>query len=256
MTSGRRYAHDWEVLARTEPLFAVLTDTRYLSERLTPEHERQFWRSGESYVEALADLWRTRFSCTLRPERALDFGCGVGRLLLPIARLSGTAVGVDVSPTMRGLARSACERAGVSNVSFAASVPSDTDFDYANSTLVFQHMPVQVGLDALDKILGRLRPNGLLSLQLLFSRPHNGPGYRICRWLYANIQPLRGLVNLLRRKPYHAPYMQMNAYPLNEVLMRFERNGIHDAYFCLSDDGGFEGALILARKSSDPVGRK
>jgi hypothetical protein len=40
----------WEAFAAREPYFAVLTDPRFLRANLTPEHEREFFASGEAVV--------------------------------------------------------------------------------------------------------------------------------------------------------------------------------------------------------------
>ena len=40
----------WEAFAAREPYFAVLTDPRFLRANLTPDHEREFFDSGEALV--------------------------------------------------------------------------------------------------------------------------------------------------------------------------------------------------------------
>ncbi|MEO8034838.1 MAG: hypothetical protein ABI837_10440, partial [Acidobacteriota bacterium] len=47
------YTRDWEVFAQTDPLFAVLTHDEYQRAALTPESERRFWSSGETYIQHL-----------------------------------------------------------------------------------------------------------------------------------------------------------------------------------------------------------
>ena len=182
MNARRRYDRDWDALAETEPLFAVLTDELYLTSRLTPENEAGFWRSGETYVESIADLFQAHFGCALEPARALDFGCGVGRLLVPIARRSQAAVGVDIASAMRSLAQSACERAGLSNVSLAASLPANESFDFVNALLVFQHIPVRQGLGLLDDILGALRAGDVQRVGALTTKNFNEPIQTIIPW--------------------------------------------------------------------------
>jgi SAM-dependent methyltransferase len=247
------YTHDWELLAKTDPLFAVLSDPLYQRANLSPEAERRFWHTGEAYVQYISDLFRTHFGEPCRPSRALDFGCGVGRILVPLARISGEAVGIDASPTMLELARAACDRAALRNVSFAQSPMPGESFDLVNSTLVFQHIPVRVGLPILATLLQQLSPNGFLSLHLLFERPRSRPAYRIVRWLRSTLEPLHLITNRLRGSAPSAPYMQMNPYPLNKVLTLLSRNGIREVYLVMRSRHGSEIALLLGRKSKNAV---
>jgi SAM-dependent methyltransferase len=245
----RPYERDWEVLARTEPYFAVLTEKRYLGAQL-PDHQAEFWRSGHDFIAELAHLCQTHLGCALAPHRALDFGCGVGRILLPLAQRSYSAVGVDISPTMLSLAQASCQRAGLSNVSFSHSIPSHDAFDLVVSVIVFQHIPVKTGLAILDGMLGVLSPGGLIALHFLFARPGASPGRRWARFLYATFGPVHALVNFFRGRSSGEAYMQMNVYPVNEVLRRLAAHGIADIHMSLTDHGGFEGALLVGRSTA------
>jgi demethylmenaquinone methyltransferase/2-methoxy-6-polyprenyl-1,4-benzoquinol methylase/ArsR family transcriptional regulator len=49
-------------------------------------------------------------------RRLLDIGCGAGRMLELLAPRAATAVGVDLSPAMLGVARAQIEQAGLRNV--------------------------------------------------------------------------------------------------------------------------------------------
>jgi SAM-dependent methyltransferase len=249
MTPGETYLRAWEALAQTDPLFAVLTDPRYCRERLTPEAENEFWSSGEQYVHNLGELFRTRLDRVLAPERSLDFGCGVGRLLIPIARRSRAACGVDASPTMLRRAREACDREGVSNVALAASPPDGERFDFINSALVFQHIPVRVGLPLLARLLAALSPGGLLALQLLRGRPRDRPGHRVARWLFAHAPPIRAAVHRWRGIPSGEPYVQMNSYPIGRVRALFSAHALSEVSAVTSSFEGFESVVLLARKA-------
>lgn len=55
--------------------------------------EEAYWQSGEHAATALAEV--------LKPgSRVVDFGCGDGRLAIPLARLGFDVTGADASPTM------------------------------------------------------------------------------------------------------------------------------------------------------------
>ncbi len=88
--------------ARAQDYFAtqapVWTETRRL-------------HAPEAEVEAaIIDAAGTGFA------RLLDIGCGAGRMLELLAPRAETAVGVDLSPAMLGVARAQIEQAGLRNV--------------------------------------------------------------------------------------------------------------------------------------------
>ena len=62
-------------------------------------------QTGETQIARVMGFIKEHLQGDFRPTRSLDFGCGVGRLLMPIARLSAEAVGVDVAPGMLELCR-------------------------------------------------------------------------------------------------------------------------------------------------------
>jgi len=77
----------WQAWAEQDPYFGVLTEERYRSQRLTAESLEEFFRSGRQHVQqTLEDCGR---HCGPYSTRCcLDFGCGVGRLLIPLAGLA------------------------------------------------------------------------------------------------------------------------------------------------------------------------
>src|SRR6266496_3346600 len=93
----------WGELGRTQPYSAIL------------EHgsRAEFFASGEEHVAGILQIVRERIDPGYRPTRALDFGCGVGRILIPLARLCDEAAGVDVSSAMRAEARRNCDERGL-----------------------------------------------------------------------------------------------------------------------------------------------
>src|SRR5439155_26315198 len=103
-------AAGWERYARERPEFAVLTDGTTGS---------AFFASGERAVEERLHVVRA-LGYTVGP-RALDLGCGMGRLSLALALHFQEVIGVDHSRTMIGLARTRAIEAQVSNARFFES---------------------------------------------------------------------------------------------------------------------------------------
>src|SRR5262245_20061445 len=77
--------------------------------------------------------------------RVLDFGCGVGRLVRPIAARGCRVVAADVAPRMLSYCREYCEDVeGIEYVvcdGYGVAAVCDNSVDGAYSFYVFQHMP-------------------------------------------------------------------------------------------------------------------
>src|ERR1700678_3977041 len=101
---------DWRTWGDTNPYFGVISHAKFLAENLTDDSLQDFFASGEHHIEHIYNVIRARIRPGFQPARVLDYGCGVGRLVVPLARRSEKAVGVDVSPGMLAEARENCRR--------------------------------------------------------------------------------------------------------------------------------------------------
>ncbi len=105
-----------------------------------------------------------------RARRALEIGCGPGRLLKPLAARFGEIHGVDVSDEMIALARQ--RLAGLphahAHIGSGADLAqfADESFDFIYSYAVFQHIPeLAVVQSYLEDAARVLKPGGLLRFQ-------------------------------------------------------------------------------------------
>jgi SAM-dependent methyltransferase len=104
-------------------------------------------------------------------RRALEIGCGPGRLMLPMSRHFDEIHGVDVSDEMILLGRDLLRDTPnatlhVNNGQDLSAFP-DEYFDFAYSFVVFQHIPLKaVVLNYLREIRRVLKPGGILLCQL------------------------------------------------------------------------------------------
>src|SRR4051794_35022039 len=119
----------WEELGRTQLYSAII------------EHasRAEFFGSGEEHVAGLLRIVGERIDPDFRPSRALDFGCGVGRVLIPLARLCDEAVGVDVSDAMLSEARRNCDERGLAHVELITTLDrlaADRRFDLVHTYIV------------------------------------------------------------------------------------------------------------------------
>jgi len=193
----------WEDLSGLDPLWAALT-----SETKRGDWDRsEFIASGEEEIARLLAHAAT-LGCPVGRARALDFGCGPGRLTRALAQRFKSNVGVDVSPGMVEVARSL--NADIDNCRFLAGERvldrlNDEEFDLVYSNLVLQHIsdPGAV-LKYVAGFVRVLAPGGLLAFQLLTEIPfvrRVQPRRRLYRALRAAGIPAGGLFRRLRLDP-------------------------------------------------------
>lgn len=154
---------DWNIIGDVEPYFGVLTDQRYLKKNITPQLIDEFYLSGVEYVDHTLDTLQG-LSSAFSPKTALDFGCGVGRLLAPMCRKVDLAYGVDVSKGMLNLLSSNLSRMDISNYELFSEIP-DIQVDWINSIIVLQHIPPDVGYELIKKLWSILKAGGGFSIQ-------------------------------------------------------------------------------------------
>ena len=167
-----RLSREWDQLARGDALWEVLSDPARSGGRW---QLNEFFASGELEVASALEQAR-RFR---RPEwhvRALDFGCGVGRLTRALSARFSECVGVDVSAQMVGQARKL--NADRPNLEFVVNVAPDLAafesdrFDLVYSSKVLQHMPSGAQACAyVGEFLRLLGPGGIAVFQLWTSIP-------------------------------------------------------------------------------------
>lgn len=247
----RRYESDWEELARREPYFAVLTNVRYLKRHADPGTRAAFFASGEETIADLLSRIDTALKRRIRPRNALDFGCGVGRLTLPLARRAERVTGCDVSPTMLELARGNAEEAGLRNVTFippqAIEAPHEQRFDFICSLLVFQHIPTVVGYPLFARLLASLEGGGVAAIHLPFHR-RGGRLRGFARGLRARFEIVHRLASIARRDPLRLPYMQMNPYDEEVIRCEIARARCVCVERLPIMDGEIAGAVLIIEK--------
>jgi SAM-dependent methyltransferase len=234
-----RSADDWNALGEAEPFFAVLTDERFLRERMSDDDRQAFFASGEGDVAHLFELIaRPDFA----PKSALDFGCGVGRLTRALAKRIERVAGVDVAPSMLRIARE-----NVPDATFSTEIP-DERFDLIVSLIVFQHVPVRRGEQLLDELLSHLADDGVAAIQFTFRRPGSFLR-RIARTIRGRVPLVHRIAQRMRgERPM--PYMQMNEYDIERVTAILRKHGCDEPRVIPTDHGGIKGAIVVATRKS------
>jgi SAM-dependent methyltransferase len=160
-------AHTWDVLGERDPLWAVLTKPGTRGGRWDPE---EFFKDGEAQVDAALGLIEDDIGWALGTSRALDFGCGVGRLTQALCHRFDHVDGVDIAPSMiRGAER--FNRFGDRciyhlNARDDLALLPDRSFDLIYSTYVLQHMHPDFAERYVQEFVRLLSPGGLALFQM------------------------------------------------------------------------------------------
>lgn len=241
----------WQELGSLEPYFAVLTNPDFLLANVTAERLQEFFASGETEVRDLLRDAQSLLGFDLPLDRVLDFGCGVGRLTIPLARRARRVLAVDAADSMLARARMHCAAAGVDNVELLtlsdlpAVPPSSVHLVCAH--LVLQHVAPSSGKRVLRHLLSLVAPGGLCSVDVTFYRS-GSRSLGIGRWFRARSKLVHAAASILRGTPW-LPYMQMNTYDLGTVLQAFSSQGFSRSIVTVSSDGPLLSARIASRRA-------
>lgn len=160
-----KYQQQWEALGSRDPYWAVLT---------SPDKKGNKWEKSEFFQSGQKEIGKTlltirRMGVQLKKGAALDFGCGVGRLTLPLAERFSKVAAVDISRSMLTEASKNCQAHTninfIHNSSQDLSVVPDESIDFLYSNIVLQHMPKDRQLVYLKEFCRVLASGGVLAVQ-------------------------------------------------------------------------------------------
>ncbi len=214
-----RIQSNFEQLAQEDPLWTVLSDNAKRGGKWDPD---EFYQTGENEIadlEAKLALHRIPLS----GERALDFGCGVGRLTFPLSRRFSCCVGIDISGSMIAYARANSGRGGVTAFHVSSdqglSMIASGSIDFAFADIVFQHMPTRYARTYLRSLARVLSPGGTLAFQMPShldpSYPRNKRAFPLARKrLHYVLKMLGQTLGLGDTRPY----FEMHAFRRDRLL--------------------------------------
>jgi len=191
-TIEERMRTDWNERARSDAYYYAITGRRH-------QDPAEFLATARLIVPILESaLSRARMGGTGGIRRALEIGCGPGRLMLPMSRHFDEIRGVDVSDEMLAFARQNLRE--VPNARVDRNSGSDLagfasrSFDFVYSYAVFQHIPsVPLVAHYLEEAIRVLKPGGVLCCQLRGGRlrtedsTRNDPTWTGCIFPYQQV---------------------------------------------------------------------
>jgi len=263
----------WEAWAVQDPYYSVLTDPRFRAAELTSQAREDFFASGYAHVAHVLEICRQRLDPAFAPQRVLDFGCGVGRLVIPFAEIAREVVGMDIAPSMLAQARSNCKERNLTNVVFVSSDDKlsalEGLFDLVHTCIVLQHVQISRGRVLLAEIARRIRPGGCGAIHITFAwdlhaatfgqtppaiaaPPNTSLQAALKRFVRNALRPLRGSVVPTAAPTNPDPEMQMNFYNLSELFFILHQVGVQRIHTEVTDHGGALGAFLFFRVEAKP----
>ena len=157
---SERMRADWNQRAKEDAHYYVAFGGR-------DQDEEGFDATAADVLPCLEfELQRFPRNANRRAWRALEIGCGPGRLIKPLSRHFGEIHGVDVSDEMIRMARERLREVPHAHVhatnGASLSQFADESFDFVYSYAVFQHIPSRdVVLEYMREVRRVLKPGGV-----------------------------------------------------------------------------------------------
>ncbi|NNE91606.1 MAG: class I SAM-dependent methyltransferase [Verrucomicrobiales bacterium] len=228
--------------------WAVLSDPEKRDGKWDAE---EFYSAGRSEISTLFDFLEPTLGSRIGPfERALDFGCGIGRLTQALGSHAKQSVGVDISVEMVKQAR---EMNSHENVVFHDNAVDDLGlfdsetFDFIYSSITLQHINPEASVNYLREFARISKPGGLIVFQLP-SQTHQSRFGR-AKQLMKN----RLLVNRLLCKLLKLDGHELHAVSEKKVVRLFESLdcALHDVSYTNSTLPDFNGKLEILSEKPD-----
>lgn len=163
----KKMAQDWDLRAKENARYYVNTERQDWT-------DEEFFRSGIRTVEEeiLTDMTNICQGKDPKQMKVLEIGCGAGRVTNALAGVFGEVWAVDVSGEMIRQAQAAlASKPHVhliqNNGTDLSGITASGSFDFAFSTIVFQHIPSYQVIESYVREVHRLlRPGALFKFQV------------------------------------------------------------------------------------------
>ena len=242
---------DWKNWGKQDPYYGVLAHPKFRRSELNEDSLQEFFETGRTHVEHVLGVVSQRLCPGLEPSRVLDYGCGVGRLIVPFAERCEHVTGIDVSADMLNEAAKNAEQRGLANVQLVAaenldSIP-DASFDFIHSFIVFQHIPTKRGEIIFRKLLQKLKPRGSGAIHFTYTR-HASRLVRLAYEIRKRSTLFHRTMNLVQKRPISDPVMQGNSYSLQHIFDILFAEGCGSVYTEFTKHNNVVGLMIYFEK--------
>lgn len=239
---------DWEWFGENNPYYGVVCWDDFDAKSLDKDALDGFFLRGRQYVEEVVDLMDQFFPEGPEKKKAIDFGCGVGRLAIPLAQKYQQVTGVDISPSMLKEAARNAKNHSVANIRYILTgdlknEPSDVDL--VHSFIVMQHIPVEVGERLTRQLIDLLKPGGVGILHFTYRTSDDvSLKSRLLMTAYHKIPMVYRLRSLIKKQPV----CQMNEYDLNKIFAILQDTGCGSPQIRFTHHHSVSGVLVFFQK--------
>lgn len=244
----------WRAIGERMPYYGVITKEEFKPDVLDEKAVDTFFATGERHIETVLS-WIERYFDKPELQRCMDFGCGVGRLVIPLAKRFKEVVGVDISKGMITEAKRNCEELGIHNVTFAESDDELTNvcgrFDLIHSYIVLQHINTKRGEKLFRRMIEILNENGVCVLHFTYAKENYKQSEKIIKALRENIPMAQGVINLIKGRDFDYPHISMNQYDINRLLLFLQDNGCDRTVINFTKHGNDLGIVLMFQKKSN-----
>lgn len=175
MTDLATIQASWDQAACQDAMWNIITDPRYVNGGWDPQ---EFYNHGQREINA-AMRHLVALGLPERGPRALDFGCGIGRLTMALAFYFDRVDGVDISSEMINRAREGVGRQCHYHHNTGPNLalfPART-FDFVYSMIVLQHMPQDLQEGYVREFFRVLTPGGIAMFEMPDGPDEGHPGW-------------------------------------------------------------------------------
>ncbi len=182
---------DWERLAKEDPLWAILACK---SKRGGKWDIKEFFETGRRRIAGVMN-YLDSLDIEVSRDKALDFGCGIGRLTQALADYFNVVYGVDIAYSMIRLAKKYNKYGNKCryylNDKNNLHMFKNNFFNFIYSDLTLQHIPPVHSMNYIKEFMRTLDFNGVLVFQLFDAPP----------WVVRIFKPIIRYRKKIARKP-------------------------------------------------------
>jgi len=236
---------NWEGFAKTDPLWSILTDPNKKDGKWDVD---EFFKTGKDEIDIVFNYLEKNNVSPTNKQRAIDFGCGVGRLTRAIHTRFDDTLGIDASSQMVFLANKYHE--DITELNFKQNTTDhlhfieDKSISFIYTAIVLQHIPPKVSYNFIAEFCRILESGGTLVFQLPTADLRKLTGIQKFRtWLKLRER----LSNVGVWKKYH---MDMNIYQDDRIRTIVENQGceVADRAYTNHTEKAFNGHLKFLSK--------
>jgi SAM-dependent methyltransferase len=173
-----RIREAWTHMGAIRPHHSVLSGNNYLPQNIDQRAVESFRASGAREALIIKSILERHGHDPAHSQTCVEYGCGLGRVTIPLAKMFNKVEAYDISPTHLTSAKTYAVESDACNIEFhlrsvelAAKPLEECDFFY--SRIVFQHNPPPIIRELIATSLKCLRTGGIA----IFQVPTYASGY-------------------------------------------------------------------------------